>query len=313
MAISAAGRAVDELAADRARALAEVDVAATVARREGRRRSGAERLAALVAELDQSGAGLQPRGPDPALQRRGAGAPRRREGDASLLGLGRSVFGIIDRNLVLHAVEAWSAAERRAEGALRHRDRRGRLLRVQAAPVPGQAAGATRVARRLRAAASPTSPSRSTPRRARSRSSRTSSRDPRRARQHPRRDRDAGRASGDGGGAAGAVHRHHPGRGGAAVRPAARDHRRRVRAPQGAVAARGDARRGSADARAQPHRAARRARDQARVGRPGAVAAGRQLFARAGPRLSRAPAEGRVRVREVRFRLLPAAGTRSST
>jgi DNA polymerase-3 subunit epsilon len=65
-------------------------------------------------------------------------------GDASLLGLGRSVFGIVDRNLILHAVEAMERQLERAEREGTHfvtATGEGRLLRVQAAPVPEHAAG----------------------------------------------------------------------------------------------------------------------------------------------------------------------------
>ncbi|HTO50310.1 MAG TPA: exonuclease domain-containing protein [Burkholderiales bacterium] len=131
--------AVNELAEVRS-ALA-ADVAATVADANARVEAERSRLAALIAELDQSVLVCNREGRillyNAAAQRILGG------GDASLLGLGRSVFGIVDRNLILHAVEAM-------ERQLERREREGtyfvtatgdgRLLRVQAAPVPEQAA-----------------------------------------------------------------------------------------------------------------------------------------------------------------------------
>jgi DNA polymerase-3 subunit epsilon len=134
--------AVNELAAVRA-ALAE-DVAATVADANARVEAERSRLAALVAELDQSVLVCNREGRillyNAAAQRILGG------GDASLLGLGRSVFGIVDRSLILHAVEAMERQLERAEREGTHfvtATDDGRLLRVQAAPVPEQAAGET--------------------------------------------------------------------------------------------------------------------------------------------------------------------------
>jgi DNA polymerase-3 subunit epsilon len=123
--------AIDELAADRSRALAEVDAAVREAK------AGLEeerkRLAALVAELDQAvlvcnrdGRILLYNAAAQALL--GGGG----QGDASPLGLGRSVFGVIDRSLVLHAVESM-ARQQGAHFVTATAD--GRLLRVHAAPV----------------------------------------------------------------------------------------------------------------------------------------------------------------------------------
>ncbi len=129
--------AVDELAADRARARAEVDAAVRDAK------AGVEeerkRLAALVSELDQAVLVCNRDGRillyNAAAQALLGGAG---EGDASLLGLGRSVFGIIDRNLVLHAVESM---ERQQGAHFVTATAAGRLLRVQAAPVRGTGPG----------------------------------------------------------------------------------------------------------------------------------------------------------------------------
>lgn len=123
--------AVDELAADRSRALAEVDAAVRAAKAgvdEERKR-----LAALVSELDQAVLVCNRDGRillyNAAAQALLGGAGK---GDASPLGLGRSVFGIIDRNLVLHAVESM-ARRQRTHFVTATAD--GRLLRVHAAPV----------------------------------------------------------------------------------------------------------------------------------------------------------------------------------
>ena len=134
--------AVNELAEVRARLAA--DVAATVADANARVEAERSRLAVLVAELDQSVLVCNREGRillyNAAAQRILGG------GDASLLGLGRSVFGIVDRSLILHAVEAMERQLERAEREGTHfvtATDDGRLLRVQAAPVPGQAAGET--------------------------------------------------------------------------------------------------------------------------------------------------------------------------
>jgi len=132
--------AVNELA--EARSALAADVAATVADANARVEAERRRLAALVAELDQSVLVCNREGRillyNAAAQRLLGG------GDASLLGLGRSVFGIVDRNLILHAVEAMERQLERAEREGAHfvtATGEGRLLRVQAAPVPEQAAG----------------------------------------------------------------------------------------------------------------------------------------------------------------------------
>jgi len=132
--------AVNELA--EARSALAADVAATVADANARVEAERRRLAALVAELDQSVLVCNREGRillyNAAAQRILGG------GDASLLGLGRSVFGIVDRNLILHAVEAMERQLEREEREGAHfvtATGEGRLLRVQAAPVPGEAAG----------------------------------------------------------------------------------------------------------------------------------------------------------------------------
>ena len=128
--------AVNELA--EARSALAADVAATVADANARVEAERSRLAALVAELDQSVLVCNREGRillyNAAAQRILGG------GDASLLGLGRSVFGIVDRNLILHAVEAMERQLEREEREGTHfvtATGDGRLLRVQAAPGPG--------------------------------------------------------------------------------------------------------------------------------------------------------------------------------
>ena len=137
--LQALAGAINELAEVRS-ALA-ADVAATVADANARVETERSRLAALIAELDQSVLVCNREGRillyNAAAQRILGG------GDASLLGLGRSVFGIVDRNLILHAVEAMERQLERREREGAHfvtATSDGRLLRVQAAPVPEQAA-----------------------------------------------------------------------------------------------------------------------------------------------------------------------------
>ncbi len=138
--LQAVAGAVNELAEVRA-ALA-ADVTATVADAKARVEGERARLAALIAELDQSVLVCNREGRillyNAAAQRILGG------GDASVLGLGRSVFGIVDRNLILHAVETMKRQLERSEREGAHfvtATADGRLLRVQAAPVPGRGEG----------------------------------------------------------------------------------------------------------------------------------------------------------------------------
>jgi len=139
--LQALAGAVNELA--EVRSVLAADVAATVADANARVEAERSRLAALIAELDQSVLVCNREGRillyNAAAQRILGG------GDASLLGLGRSVFGIVDRNVILHAVEAMERQLERKEREGTHfvtATGDGRLLRVQAAPVPQQASGA---------------------------------------------------------------------------------------------------------------------------------------------------------------------------
>jgi len=138
--LQAVAAAVNELADARAKLLADVETAA--AEGEARVEEERTRLAALIAELDQSvlvcnreGRVLLYNAAAVALLG-GSG----KSGGSQLLGLGRSVFGIIDRAVIVHAIEAM---ERQVTRAVRESTRfvtataDGRLLRVQAAPVAG--------------------------------------------------------------------------------------------------------------------------------------------------------------------------------
>ena len=140
--LQALAGAVNELA--EARSALAADVATTVADANARVEAERSQLAALVAELEQSVLVCNREGRillyNAAAQRILGG------GEASLIGLGRSVFGIVDRNLIVHAVEAMERQlERKEREGMRFVTATGdgRLLRVQAAPVPGQAAGET--------------------------------------------------------------------------------------------------------------------------------------------------------------------------
>jgi DNA polymerase-3 subunit epsilon len=135
--LQAVAGAVNELAEVRAKLAA--DVATTVADAKARVEAERSRLAALIAELDQSVLVCNREGQillyNAAAERILGG------GDATLLGLGRSVFGIVDRNLILHAVESMERQLERREHEGAHfvtATGDGRLLRVQAAPVPGR-------------------------------------------------------------------------------------------------------------------------------------------------------------------------------
>jgi DNA polymerase-3 subunit epsilon len=134
--LQAVARAANELADERSKLLLDFEAAAAdaTARVEEER----NRLAALVSELDQSvlvcnreGRVLLYNASAVAL----IGAPAEA---SELLGLGRSVFGIIDRAVILHAVEAMERQVERDARQSTHfvtATQDGRLLRVQAAPV----------------------------------------------------------------------------------------------------------------------------------------------------------------------------------
>jgi DNA polymerase-3 subunit epsilon len=136
--LQAVARAANELAETRSRLLHEVE--ATVRDAKARVEEERNRLAVLVSELDQSVLVCNREGRillyNAAAQVLLGGADAAARPD--LLGLGRSVFAILDRGLIQHAVEAMEGQIARSEREGVHfvtATRDGRLLRVQAAPV----------------------------------------------------------------------------------------------------------------------------------------------------------------------------------
>lgn len=129
--------AVNDLATKRARLLVDVDKA--VADAKARIEEERNRLAALVAELEQS---VLVCNRDGRVLLYNAAAQRLLGGDehrgSEVVGLGRSVFSVLDRAVVLHAVEALEEqAARDAREGVRFVTATpdGRLLRVRAAAV----------------------------------------------------------------------------------------------------------------------------------------------------------------------------------
>jgi DNA polymerase-3 subunit epsilon len=130
--------AVNALADARSKLLTDVET--TVAEAKTRTEEERNRLAALVSQLEQSvlvcnreGRVLLYNAAAQALVR-GSGTT----GASKVLGLGRSVFGIIDRAVIVHAIEAMERQMARDERESTHfvtATRDGRLLRVQTAPV----------------------------------------------------------------------------------------------------------------------------------------------------------------------------------
>lgn len=136
--LQAVARAVNELAEARSRLLHDVE--ATVHDAKARVEEERNRLAALVSELDQSVLVCNHEGRillyNAAAQSLLGGADAGARAD--LLGLGRSVFGVLDRGLIQHAIEAMEGQIARLERESVHfvtATQDGRLLRVQAAPV----------------------------------------------------------------------------------------------------------------------------------------------------------------------------------
>jgi len=133
--------AVNELAGERAGLLSDVETKVNEAKARLEEERG--RLAALVSELDQSVLVCNREGRILLYN----AAAEALLGGSTLLGLGRSVFGILDRNLVLHAIESLMRQAARKEREGTHfvtATKEGRLLRVQAAPVIGAAAAPER-------------------------------------------------------------------------------------------------------------------------------------------------------------------------
>ena len=136
--LRAIAEATNELAALRARLLADAQV--SIAEAKARIEEEKNRFAALVSELDQSvlvcnrdGRILLYNAAVSALL-----VSSSQPDGMPALGLGRSVFGLIDRSLILHAVEAIETRRVRGEHESAHfvtASADGRLLRVQVAPV----------------------------------------------------------------------------------------------------------------------------------------------------------------------------------
>ena len=194
----------------------------------------------------------------------------------SLVGLGRSIFGVFDRNLIIHALE--TIHERLAQGARGAAANfvttapSGLLVRVQMAPVfgaAGDAAADRRSRRHHRVRAGPRqhhAPHRigQSPRSA---AADADAGDAGLARQRARGGRDDRGLSRHGQGRAGPVHRHHR-RGSAAADREARRHRRRVcRFDAHRMAARRHARRRPDRRGAAPDRKPARNSHQAGSGR----------------------------------------------
>ena len=122
--------AVDELAARRLEAerAAEREAAAARAQVEQER----NRLAALMADLTVAVL-VCSRGGRVLLYN---AAARDLLGEDPALGLGRSVFGLVDRDLITHALDRLDDGSAEAHVSALLRD--GRLLRVRVTPVPGE-------------------------------------------------------------------------------------------------------------------------------------------------------------------------------
>lgn len=136
--LAAVADAVNDLAQARSGLLAKSEVAAAAAR--ARVDAERRRLAALISELDQAVVVCNLDGRillyNAAAQALLGGM---REGGEAL-GLGRSVFAVIDRALIRHAQEAMEDQGARGERESAHfitATPEGRLLRVHVAPVPG--------------------------------------------------------------------------------------------------------------------------------------------------------------------------------
>ena len=142
--------AIDRLAAQRDTLRA--DMAAQVQEASRGVEQERSRLAALMAELTQSVVVCNLDGRvllynnRARLQMRALSAVPQVAGGAELIGLGRSIYGVLDRALIAHALE--SVQQRLARGAAQPSaqfvtgTRSGQLLRVQLAPVRGSGDGA---------------------------------------------------------------------------------------------------------------------------------------------------------------------------
>lgn len=143
--LDAIARAVNEIAEQRTRLLA--DVQAAIAHANADIEVERNRFAALISELDQSVLVCNRDGRI-LLYNAAVSALLNQEGKngaAQSIGLGRSAFGIIDRNLILHAVETIEGQAARGERECAQfvtATADGRLLRANVAPVFGSSSPA---------------------------------------------------------------------------------------------------------------------------------------------------------------------------
>jgi DNA polymerase-3 subunit epsilon len=140
--LRAVAKAVNDLAGIRSQLMAESAIAADAAKAQVDEER--KRLAALVSELDQSVLVCNREGRVLLYNAAAEALLGDAKGGAASewIGLGRSVFGIIDRAVIMHAVEAMEqqiAREGRESTHFVTTTRDGRLLRVHAAPVAGAA------------------------------------------------------------------------------------------------------------------------------------------------------------------------------
>ncbi|MBW7900350.1 MAG: DNA polymerase III subunit epsilon [Rhodocyclaceae bacterium] len=138
--LSAVAEAINELAARR-QALEE-DVAAEIARAQARLEADRNRLAALMAELQQSVVVCNLDGRILLYNQRAREVLSAGAGSEPV-GLGRSLYAVFERGLIAHALDQVGRRLRAGETAaceLVTATRAGRLLRVHLAPVAGEAA-----------------------------------------------------------------------------------------------------------------------------------------------------------------------------
>ena len=297
--VRAIARAINGLA--EANAALKATSSARSARRTTRIEQERNRLAALMSELAQSVIVCNVEGRILLYNARAMQLLRKPLDSAAatgkahtLVGLGRSIFAIFDRNLIIHALESIHDRIRKGERApvanFVTTAPAGQLVRVQLAPVLGAATRRRRRDRghrRLRAAARRHHAAHRDRRAPRPAAAGAHARDARVAREHACRGGDHRVVPGHGARRAGPVHRHHRRRSAHAER-SARPHGERVRGfAAHRVAARGHARRRPHRGRAPAHREPAAAADQARGRRRGHLAQRRQLFADAGDHVSR--------------------------
>ncbi len=140
--LDALADAINDLAAERARLLAEMQALAAQARNSVEQERN--RFAAIISELDQSVLVCNREGRILLYNAAVSTLLARHGNDQAVqsVGLGRSVFGILDRNFILHAletIEGHAARDERGSGQFVMATVDGRLLRVNVAPVLGDA------------------------------------------------------------------------------------------------------------------------------------------------------------------------------